>query len=164
MPTPNVRLDIWDHVESYGILMFLACRLKITFTSNLKHIISFLVLHIVLLSLRKVLSLVASTRHAPLTSRVYLRLADRPSVHFANSTYKNNLQVTGTGTAFLSSQGIVLVAQVSIVGYLEQEPPLFFSIQFSQCEKPRELLPTSYVQGPNSNGSSTKYCIPLSSN
>jgi hypothetical protein len=79
MPTPNVRSDIWNCVESYVIHMFLACRLKITFTSNLKLIISFLVLHIVLLSLQKLLSLVDSTRQAPLTSRVYFRLADRPS-------------------------------------------------------------------------------------
>jgi hypothetical protein len=51
--TLNVRSDTWDHVESYPIHMFLTCRLKITFTSNLKLIISFLVLHIVLLSLFK---------------------------------------------------------------------------------------------------------------
>jgi hypothetical protein len=42
-------------------------------------VISFLVLHIVLLSLQKSLSLVASTRHARVTLRVYLRLAVRPS-------------------------------------------------------------------------------------
>jgi hypothetical protein len=117
VPTPNVRLDICDRVESYAIHMFHACRLKITFTSNLKLIISFLVLHIVLLSLQKLLSLVASTRHAPSTLRVYLRLADKPSAQFAHPIYKNNLQATGTGTAFLSSQGIVLVAQVSIMAY-----------------------------------------------
>ncbi len=35
VPTPNVRSDIWDRVEFYGIRMFLARRLKITFTSNL---------------------------------------------------------------------------------------------------------------------------------
>ncbi len=45
MPTPNVRLDTWNRIESYTIHMFLAHRLKITFTSNLKLIISFLVLH-----------------------------------------------------------------------------------------------------------------------
>jgi hypothetical protein len=66
VPTPNVHLDVWDRVESYEIHMFLACRQKITFTSNLKLMISFLVLHIVLLSLFKLLSLVASTRHAAL--------------------------------------------------------------------------------------------------
>ncbi len=127
VPTPNVCSDIWDCVESYAIRMLLACRLKITFTSSLKLIISFLVLHIVLLSLQKLLSLVASTRHAPLTSSVYLRLANRPSAQFANSTIKNNLQATGTSTAFLSRQGFVLVAQVSVVAYLEQETLLFFS-------------------------------------
>jgi hypothetical protein len=43
VPTPNVHLDVWDHVESYTIYMLLACRLKITFTFSLKLIISFLV-------------------------------------------------------------------------------------------------------------------------
>jgi hypothetical protein len=43
VPTLNVRSDVWDLVESYTIRMLLACRLKITFTSNLKLIISFLV-------------------------------------------------------------------------------------------------------------------------
>jgi hypothetical protein len=43
MPTPNVRLDAWDCVESYTIYMLLACRLKITITFSLKLIISFLV-------------------------------------------------------------------------------------------------------------------------
>ncbi len=45
VPTPNVRSDIWARVESYAIHMFLACRVKITFTSNLKLENSFLVLH-----------------------------------------------------------------------------------------------------------------------
>ncbi len=43
VPTPNVHLDVWNHVESYTIYMFLACRLKITFNFSLKLIISFLV-------------------------------------------------------------------------------------------------------------------------
>jgi hypothetical protein len=50
VPTLNVHLDIWDCVKSYVIHMFLARGLKITFTSNLKLIISFLVLHILLSS------------------------------------------------------------------------------------------------------------------
>ena len=60
MPTPNVHLDVWDLVEAYTILMLLVCRLKIIPTSNLKLIISFLVLLILVLSLFKLLSLVAS--------------------------------------------------------------------------------------------------------
>jgi hypothetical protein len=56
VPTPSVGLDVWDHVESYVIHMFLACRLRISFTSNLKLIISFLVLHIVLLSFKVVIT------------------------------------------------------------------------------------------------------------
>jgi hypothetical protein len=50
VPTPSVRLDVWDCVESYTMRMLHACRLKISPTSDLKLIISFLVLHIVLLS------------------------------------------------------------------------------------------------------------------
>jgi hypothetical protein len=79
MPTPNVRLDVWDCVESYTMHMLLACRLKIISSPNLKLINSFLVLHIVLLCHYQSLSFVASTRHAQLTSHVYLRLAIRPS-------------------------------------------------------------------------------------
>ncbi len=41
MPTPNVCLDIWDCVESYVMHMFLACGLKIIFTSSCKLILSF---------------------------------------------------------------------------------------------------------------------------
>ncbi len=53
VPTPNVHLDVWDHVESYVILMVLARRLKIIPTSNLKLLISFLVLLILVLSFIK---------------------------------------------------------------------------------------------------------------
>jgi hypothetical protein len=70
----------------------------------------------------------------------------------------------GTGTAFLSSQGIVLVAQVTIVVYLEQEQPSFFFYDSLNARNQEKLLPTSYIQGPNSNGSSTKRRIPLSRN
>jgi hypothetical protein len=107
------------------------CQVK----SFLKLIISFLILHIVLLSLQKLLSLVASTRHAPLTLRVYLRLAKRPNAQFANATYKNNLQATGTGTALLSRQGIVSVTQVSVMVYLEQETTFFHMIRSMQETK-----------------------------
>ena len=43
VPTPNVRSDVWDLVESYAMHMFLARGLKITFTSNLKLIIYFVI-------------------------------------------------------------------------------------------------------------------------
>jgi hypothetical protein len=43
VPTPNVHSDVWDHVESYAIHMFLARRLKFIPTFSLKLIISFLV-------------------------------------------------------------------------------------------------------------------------
>ncbi len=79
VPTPNVHLDIWDCVESYAICMLLAGRLKIIPTSNLKLIISSLVLPILLISFIKSLSLVALTQHAHLTLHTVLRLANRPS-------------------------------------------------------------------------------------
>ena len=79
VPTPNVRLDVWDPVESYEIHMFLACRLKIIPTSNLELIISFLVLLILVLSFIKSLSILALMQHAHLTLRTVLRLAKRPS-------------------------------------------------------------------------------------
>jgi hypothetical protein len=55
VPMPNVQSDVWDHVQSYTICMLLVCRLKLIPTSDLKLIISFLVLHIVLLSLIQVI-------------------------------------------------------------------------------------------------------------
>jgi hypothetical protein len=77
MPTPNVRSDVWNRVESYRILMLLACRLKIIPTSNLKLIISFLVLLILVLSLFKSLSLVASTRHTALNLTCLLEVCQQ---------------------------------------------------------------------------------------
>jgi hypothetical protein len=40
VPTPNMHLDIRDHVESYGIHMILTRRLRITFKLKTKLIIS----------------------------------------------------------------------------------------------------------------------------
>ncbi len=126
-------------------IRLLTCRLKIIPTSNLKLIISFLALPLLLLSPQKSLSLVASTRHAPLTSHVYLRLANRPSAQLANSTIKNDLQATGTGSAFLSRQGSVLVAQVFIVAYLAHKTLSFFLLQFAQRKKSKKILSMSYI-------------------
>ncbi len=67
----------------------------------------------------------------------------------------------GTSTAFSSSQGIVLVARVYVVAYLEQGAPLFFIYDFLNAKNQENLLPTSYVRGPNFNGSSTKHRVPL---
>ncbi len=75
VPTPNMHSYIWDCVESYAIYMVLSCRLKIIPTSNLKLIISFLVLLILLLSFIKSLSIVALMQHAHLTLCTVLRLA-----------------------------------------------------------------------------------------
>ncbi len=101
VPTPNVRSDVWDCVESYTICMLLACRLKIISSANLKLIISFLVLPLVLLCHTSCYHLLPQRGTLLLTSRVYLRLAIRPSAKFANLLYKNDLQTTGAGTAFL---------------------------------------------------------------
>jgi hypothetical protein len=101
VPTPNVCADIWDPVESYAIHMFNACRLKITFTLYLKLIISVLVLHIVYSFNSSCCHLLPQRGALLLTLRVYLRLAIRPSAQLANLLYKNDLQETGTGTAFL---------------------------------------------------------------
>ncbi len=79
VPTLNVFLDTWDCVESYAICMLLARNLKIIPTSNLKLIISFLVLLILVLSFIKALSIVALAQHAHLTLRTVLRLVNRPS-------------------------------------------------------------------------------------
>jgi hypothetical protein len=133
-------------------IRLLTCRLKIIPTSNLKLIISFLALPLLLLSPQKSLSLVASTRHAPLTSHVYLRLANRPSAQLANSTIKNDLQATGTGSAFLSRQGSVLVAQVFIVAYLAHKTLSFFLLQFAQRKKSKKILSMSYIWGQNFSG------------
>jgi hypothetical protein len=79
VPTLNMRSDIWDCVEFYAICMLFACRLKIIPTSNLKLIISFLVLLILVLSFFKLISVVALKQHTHLTLHTVLRLANRPS-------------------------------------------------------------------------------------
>ena len=57
VPTPKICSDIWYHVESYAISMFLARRLKITFTSNPKlTIIFFVITPLVLLSTLQVVN------------------------------------------------------------------------------------------------------------
>jgi hypothetical protein len=50
-----------------------------------------------------------------LTSRVSLRLANRPSAQFATSTNKNNLQASETATALLQVKE----------GYQPNKPPLW---------------------------------------
>jgi hypothetical protein len=53
-------------------------------------------------------------------------LANKPSAQFANSSNKNNLQATGTGSALSASQGRVLVAQVSHCGVLRAKSAIAF--------------------------------------
>ncbi len=118
VPSPNVRPDIWDCVESYAIHMLLTRRLKIIPTSNLKLIISFLVLHILLLPFIKLLSVVASKQYAHLTSRTVLRLANRPSAQFANSSKQGQPPSNGDPIYLFSSPGRILVLRVSHCGAL----------------------------------------------
>jgi hypothetical protein len=64
---------------SCRIIHLLDCRLKITLTSNLKLIISFLVLLIQVFLFFKSLSIAASKQHTHLTLHTVLRLVNRPS-------------------------------------------------------------------------------------
>jgi hypothetical protein len=89
--TPIVRSNIWDCVESYAIRMLLACRLKIIPTSNLKLIISFLVLLILVLSLLQVVITCYLEQQAHLTLHTVLILANRPSAQFRNSSNQGQL-------------------------------------------------------------------------
>jgi hypothetical protein len=120
VPTPNVCSDIWDWVESYVTCMLIARRLKITYTSNLKLIISFLVFLILVLLFVKSLSIVALKQHTHLTLRTVLRLANRPSAQFQNSSKQGQPPSNGDIIYPFSSQVRVLVLQDSRCGaYLE---------------------------------------------
>jgi hypothetical protein len=86
--------------------------------SFLKLIISFLLLHIVLLSLFKSLILVASTRHVALNLKCILEVGQQAH-NFKILLNKNNPQAqeqpssVGDRHCLSSSQGRVLVARVS---------------------------------------------------
>jgi hypothetical protein len=133
VPTPNVRSNVWDHVESYTICMLLAYRLKIISSPNLQLIISFLALPLVLLCHYQSLSFVASMRLPQLTSRVYLRLAIRPSAQFVNLLTRTTSN-DWDWYCLSSSQGKVLVARVSVMAHLEHKAPSFFPTIFSTQE------------------------------
>ncbi len=64
VPPQIFERSIWDHVGFYTIHTFLNPLVECSVKSFLKLIISFLVWHILLLSLFKSIILVASTRHA----------------------------------------------------------------------------------------------------
>jgi hypothetical protein len=119
VPTPNVRLDVWDCVEPYAMHILLARRLKIIPTSNLKLINSFLVLHIVLLSLLKSLSRVASTWHAHFTLRVNLRVSDRPSA--LCQKFLPHAKFLACGFAFMRQLSFYAIACESVFYVLPQE-------------------------------------------
>ncbi len=81
-----------------------------------------------------------------LISLVYLRLANRPSAQFQNSSRQEqppssryDPQVLGTRTAFLSSQARVLVLLSLCRAYFEQETPSKKnSLRFAQWEKQKK--------------------------
>ncbi len=113
--------------------------------------------------------LVASTWHAPLTLRVYLRIAKRPSAQFANSTnkvlqtriYEQGFTIQEHPSSigvlqpyFNSSKGISCTSLRRSV--LTRIAVKFFPRQFAQRRKTRKLLPMRYVQGHLFNMSSTK--------
>jgi hypothetical protein len=138
VPTLNVRLDVWDHVESYTIRMLLACRLKIISSPNLKLIISFLVLPLVLLHHYQSVSFVASTRHASLTSCVYLRLAIRPSAQFANLLTRMTSKQQGPVLPFFKSRKCISCTSLHH-GVLRARSTVVFFLLFAQHKKPRKI-------------------------
>ncbi len=79
-----------------------------------------------------------------LTLRVFLRLANRPSAQFANSSkqeqfssFKNNPQASGTILPFFkSSKGISCTSLHW--AYLEQEMPSIIFLPFAQCNKQKK--------------------------
>ncbi len=148
-------LDIWNCVESYAIWMLLACRLKIIPTSNLNLIISFLVLLILVLSFFKSLLVVASKQPTHLTLHTVLRLANRPSAQFWNSSKQGQSPSDGDLIYLFLSQGRVLVLRVSRRGaYLEPRWHCFFSATPCSTQESRKFLPAVYLRGINFSGSS----------
>jgi hypothetical protein len=127
--------DIWDRVESYAIPMFFARGQKITFTSNLKLIISVLIL-ILLLPSFKSLSLVASTRHTALNLAYLLEVGQQAWCTILKFTYQEqptssswDPQASGTGTDFPAIQAQVLVLPSLRWAFYEQETPSEFFLQ-----------------------------------
>ncbi len=110
---------------------------------NLKLIIFFSVLHILLLLFIELLSLVALMQHTHLTSRTVLRLANRPSAQFANSSKQGWPPSKGDHIYLFSSQGRVLVLQVSRRGaYLKPKVTSLFSATICSMQE-NEKIPTN---------------------
>jgi hypothetical protein len=100
--------SVWDRVGFYMIHTFLNPSFECQVKSFLKLIISFLVLPILVLSFKSCYHMLPQLGMLHLTLCVYLRLANWPSAQFANSSqheqpssFKNDPQASGTGTAFL---------------------------------------------------------------
>ncbi len=76
-PPQSFERSIWDRVGFYKMHTFLDPPVEYQIKSFLKLIISFLVFHIVLLSLFKLLILVASIRHAALNLACLLEVGQQ---------------------------------------------------------------------------------------
>ncbi len=155
--TPNAYSDIWDCVESYRIQKFLTRRLKITFTSNLKLIISFLVLLIIVLLFKSRYHLLPQLGTLHLFLRVYLRLANRPSAQFANSSKqewpsssRTNLKRRGPVLPFFKSRKGISPTSLSRA-HLEQETPSIFSYNLLSARNQKK----SYQRATNEDKIST---------
>jgi hypothetical protein len=104
VPPQSFERSVWDCVGFYMIHTFLNPSVECQVKSFLKLIISFLVLPLVLLKHYQLLPFMASTRHAQLTSRVYLRLAIRPSAQFANLLTRTTSKQQGPLLPFFKSR------------------------------------------------------------
>ncbi len=138
-------------------------RLKIISSANLKLIISFLIYSYHYFHPSSRYHLLPWLGMLHLTSRVYLRLASRPSAQFWNSSIQEWLQAQGTT---LKCQGPVLTflqakhkyksRGVSVGRTTSKKCHQNVFLQFPQREKQTKLRLTSYILGPVFNGSSMK--------
>jgi hypothetical protein len=111
----------------------IACRLKITFTSNPKLKILLCDMLIIVLSSFKLLSLVALTRCAALNLAYLLEVGQQAYCTISKFVYtgttpssRHDPQASKTGTDFPASQAQVLVLPSLCWAYYEQEMPSSF--------------------------------------
>ena len=121
-PPQSFERSIWDHVGFYTIHTFLNPLVECPVKSFLKLIISFLVLHIVLLSLIKLLILVALTRHAALNLPCLLEVGQQAQCTILKFVYtrttpssRHNPQASGTGLSCKPSMSISLAESLLVL-------------------------------------------------
>ncbi len=147
VPTPNVCSDVWDCVGSYAIRMLLAWRLKITFISNLKLILSILVLLILVLLFFKSLSIAALRQHAHVTLHTVSRLANRPSAKGSQKNFPSGWGVSGRGC--FSSISLTLEAQEEWMAVMTRHDPAIVlpsTRNQTSLEKSIQPLDLSFVE------------------